>query len=66
MKKQKHYQVRTSGDGDVDFFIHWPVDHAFPENDELYDETDLDSAYDYAEEIGGYVVEVSEKRLPPR
>lgn len=66
MNKNTHYEVRTDGDGEFDFFTHHPVDQSFPENDSLYDETDLESAYDYAEEVGGYVIEISERLLPSR
>jgi hypothetical protein len=56
------YEVRTKGDGEFDFFIH-PSDPE-AENEANFDETNLAEARRYAHALDGWVIEISENKVP--
>lgn len=56
-----YYEVRTKGDGEFDWFSCPPQASEFGEI--RYDSDNLESAQSYAKEIGGFVVEVTEKTI---
>lgn len=56
------YEVRTKGDGEFDHFIH-PSDPE-AENEAHFDETNLAEARRYAKALEGWVVEISENKVP--
>lgn len=58
MKTQKHYEVRTQGDGEYDYFIEPPSDG---EREDSYDAYSKTSAVRWAKKVGGWVVEVTTK-----
>ena len=61
-KMQTRYEVRTKGDGEWDYFIH-PSDPE-ADNEANYDESNLAEARRYAHELNGWVVEISENKVP--
>jgi hypothetical protein len=56
-----YYEVRTKGDGEFDWFSVPPQASEFGEV--RYDSDSLTSATRYADAIGGFVVEVTEKTI---
>lgn len=59
INKDDHYfQVRTKGDGEMEYFIMQPEDDEFN-----YDPKDEKSAKKYANKIRGWVVRISEEKI---
>lgn len=61
-KMSTRYEVRTKGDGEWDWFAH-PSDPE-ADNEANFDEGNLAEARRYAHELGGWVVEISEHKVP--
>lgn len=57
-----YYEVRTKGDGEFEWFSVPPQASEFGEVH--YYRNNLASAQLYAREIGGFVVEITEKTMP--
>ena len=58
-KKTWRYEVRTKGDCEFDYFIHFAVS----EQDINYDDRNIRSSRRYANKIGGWVVKITEEIL---
>ena len=54
---KKFYEVRTKGDGEVEYY----EEPAIEGGEENYSPNNLKSAKRHAKEVGGWVVEITEK-----